>query len=440
MTTLALENPDAELAVLGSLLLDGQVLAVVRPILPVPGAFASGLHAALYAAILAIADQGHPIEPVSLRTTLAGRGVINADEAIIEAIDAAITPAHVEHHAKLVRETWRRRQADAEAVRLRTALADPETPVELALSGIVERLAAQQRPLEEARPTMAAALCTVLDNLEQLAREERRTVGIPSGFDGLDALTDGWRPGKLIIVAARPSEGKTALGLQFATAAVSQPGADPIEYISREMGRDELLERLLATEAGINLKRLRSRRVFDSEYPKLMTASQALSVRPNIGIEEHADTPAMIRLHAQCQGALAPRGRLGLIVVDYLQLLSAGFTTSNRDREIGEITKALKRMARDLQLPVILLSQLTRANARENRAPELYDLRDSGNIEQDADQVLMVHWPDGKNPDGPTAVDLYVRKNRDGATGKVTLAFETWTGRIWEVGQRLEAA
>jgi replicative DNA helicase len=441
MTTIALENPEAELAVLGSVLLDGaEVLALVRPHLPVPGAFASAVHATLYAAILATCDAGHPIEPVSVRTTLAGRGVTNADQVIEQAVDAAITSAHVEHHARLVRETWRRRQADAEAARLRSALADPEVPVELALSRIVERLAAQQRPVEAARPTMAGALHTVLTHLEHLARTERETVGVPSGFAGLDALTDGWRPGKLIIVAARPSEGKTALGLQFATAAVSQPDADPVEYVSLEMGRDELLERLLSAEAGINLKRLRNGRVFDAEFPKLSRASQALSSRANLGIEEHATTPAMIRLHAQCQAALAPRGRLGLLVVDYLQLMSAGVATTNRDREIGEITKALKRLARDLQIPVLLLSQLTRANARENRPPELYDLRDSGNIEQDADQVLMVHWPDGKNPKGPTAMDLYVRKNRDGATGKVLLAFETWTGRLWEVGNRELAA
>lgn len=428
MTALdTIAQPTAEESVLGALLLDPACLARVRPLLPIATAFADPQHQAVYAAVLAVFDAKEPVDHITLSAKMRAAGHAESELLLAQLIDCAVTSANVEAHARLVFDAWRRRQAMAEADRLRKAANDPALNLSAVIAETCQRLvpigtdqvAAQSRRL-------TSVLWEVMEDLEQGVRNQQAVRGIPTGLDALDDLTDGWQPGILTILAARPSRGKTSLGLLFALEAAKR--GEPVDVVSIEMTEDELVARMFQSEIGRDLRQLRKdASLFNAYAPKLAQAAGMLSTLP-IEIDCASKTVARIRLEQQA--AMSRRGRpTGLLVIDYLGLMDADTPQQNRDRELGAITAGLKALAKDLRVAVLLLAQLNRSSDRESRPPELFDLRDSGNIEQDATDVMMLHWPEGKPDRGAVPVDLYLRKNRNGRTGKIPLLFEPWSQR-----------
>ncbi len=423
MTTFPTVQLEAEQAVLGALLLDAQSLHRIGTILPAPEAFTEKLHRDVFTACRRLVERRVDVDPVTIRHELEAIGVAVDLPALSDLVDAVPTSANIEFHANIVADAWRRRRLNAEGERLIRSSLDPALDLAALVPETMQRLVGAYQ-VGQAPPevTYRESLHRALDRLEQEANAGAPLRGLSTGFEAWDELTDGFRPGQQIVLAGRPSEGKSALALRVA-AAVAQHG--PVLYLSREMPRDELVERLLSSQARVTLKRLRNRQVFDNEFPRLARAAGELHGL-NLHFDSHTKTAAGVRFAAEC--LKAQQGALALVVVDYLQLLDYQGKASTRDLQIGEITAGFKQLAMDLQTCVLTLSQLNRKNVTDGRRPELHDLRDSGNIEQDADQVAMIYWPETDIEKGPVPVDLLIRKNRNGPKGLVPLCFETWTG------------
>jgi replicative DNA helicase len=424
-----------ERAVLGAVLLDPACLSRVRPILSRPESFRDGVLRAVYAGMLRLADRGSPIDHVTLSAELASQRLPDLDLTLAELIDEGSVAANAPAHALLVLDGYRRREAAAVGQSLTTLANDPETAIRDTLAALSARLVplAAPDPLGDRKP-LVRVFSEALSRLEQRVKQHGQLLGPSTGFEGLDSLTDGLTDGELWILAARPSQGKTALALHFMRT-VSAEG--PVMLFSLEMDEDALVERLLSAEAGCSLRYARrSPDYFDRHAGGIAQAAGRLSSLPLV-IDTTSRSPAMIRLAVQ--GEILQGRRPVLVVVDYLGLLQPDVAAENRNHELGRMTADLKRMAQDFKVPVVALAQLNRASAREDRAPELFDLRDSGEIEQHADVVPMLHWPTGKAERGPTAVDLYVRKERNGETGKVPVLFETWTQRFLDASEAQEA-
>jgi replicative DNA helicase len=431
--SLALINLEAEQSVLGALLLDADALAIVRPLLPAPAAFTGKSYDAVYAAILRLRDAGKPVEPTTLRTELLNAGITEAGPILADLVDAVPTAANVEFHARMVRDCWRRRQAETEAANLIRKLQEPSIPLEIALAESIAKLSADTDTPGKGAVRM---LDSVFEWQAKFEAHEKGTAwpGIPTGLRTLDEMVGRWQPGRLIILAAAPKEGKTSLALAFARAATEDRNR-AVLLASREMGDQELTERMISHAAGINVGKFQHRRATDHEFAEIVKASGSVGSR-QILIDQWASTPALIHLAIQATQSKYP---LDLLIVDYLQLLRSDGKPQNRDREIAEMTGALKHTARTLNIPILLLSQINRDSRKQERAPEMHDLRDSGAIEQDADQILMLHTV-AKPESGPREVDLYVRGNRHGEIGKIPLRFWSWLGDWQEAERQLVAA
>ncbi len=423
----ALAFPEAEEMVLGAILVEPALLAEVRPVLPGPEPFSDTRYGQVYRAMLTLSDRHAPIDHLTLVAELGGSDDQPWMILLGELIDAGVAGRAVAYHARIVRETWQRRQLQAEAQRLTQLAADAGTAVGDVVSNATGRLVAIAAGDTPATPPLRAMFVEALEELERQATQQVLVRGLPSGFASLDRMTDGFLPSQLVILAARPGEGKSSLAGTIGTQAAEH---GPVYWVSLEMSQPELVERILQEAVGCDMRRLRREAAMLDRYvAELMWASGRLSELP-LAIDCETRTPGRLRLRLQAE--IAQGRKPALVILDYLQLMDADTPQQNRDREIGVITKALKRLAMELDLPILLLSQLTRLSAKESRPPELYDLRDSGNIEQDANGVLMLHWPNGDAP-GAVQVDLYVRKWRNGPKGKISLKFEPWTQRWREM-------
>jgi replicative DNA helicase len=337
--------------------------------------------------------------------------------------------AAAETHATIIRDFATRRALEAEGQAAILAAHDLSIRAGDAIARTVDRIVAAS-PLAPAKePTMASGLIEVMDDIEMQARMGSNLIGLPSGLPDLDALTHGWQPGQLVIVAARPSVGKTAFGLHCARYAARDDV--PVYFCTQEMPRKQLLRRLIATETRQDLWRITDTARLDMAMPELLRAQKEIVGWPLV-IDERSNTPAAIRLAIQRMQAERQQ-RVGLVVVDYLGKLSAGVRTDRHDLAIGHITGSLCRMGLDFGVPVLLLCQLNRRSEQDGRRrkPTLSDLRDSGNIEQDADVVVALHR-DEDAPDwgSPSKTEALVLKNRNGETGLRTLHFDKATGRM----------
>ncbi len=266
-------------------------------------------------------------------------------------------------------------------------------------------------------------LAEQIDRIEALTRSGTALTGTPSGFKDLDEITGGFQPGNLIIIAARPAMGKSALVCNIAENAALDYGK-PVALFSLEMSEAELAQRFLASQAKLPGDELRRGRVEESRWPKILEASDRLSHAP-LWVDDSSDIGLLDirakarRLHSQGDG-------VGLIVVDYLQLMRTDSRYESRVTAIGEISRGLKVLARELGVPVVAISQLSRAvEARTPKRPQLSDLRESGNLEQDADLVMFIYRDDyyEKDSERPGEADLIIAKHRNGATGDVVLTF-----------------
>lgn len=418
----------AEQAILGSMLVDKDAVSIAAENLK-PDDFYREDNKEIYAAMMELYGTGKQIDMITLKEQLKLRGTLEkvGDVMYIATlIDNVPTTSNVESYAKIVEEksTIRKLIKVANDI-LKLGYSQTEevdTIIEQTEKKVFDVL---QDRNSKGYESLKEVLVTVFDELEDMYQNKRKMSGIESGFVDLDAKTSGLNPSDLLIIAARPAMGKTAFVLNIATH-VAMHVHVPVLMFSLEMSADQMAKRIIACEAEIDSMKLKNADLDSDDWLKLGQASGKLSEIP-LYID---DTPGLssAELRAKCRKAKLEKG-IGLIIIDYLQLMESKNKNSSRQQEISEISRSLKILAKELKVPVIALSQLSRASeARTDHRPMLSDLRESGAIEQDADIVMFLHREDYYNPDTEkkNIAEVILAKNRSGSTGTVELA---WLGQ-----------
>ena len=417
-------SAEAERSLIGTLLARPDALDDVVALGLAPGDFYAPRWGAAFAAILALASRGDAIDTVTVGAELAtgayGDAVPDLADLTAEVRDVP-SLAHAETYAGRVVDDARLRRVIAAGAEITEAAYGPDARADVDTFGDRAEVllhAATERPGFGAGP---AELGQVLDAaiVELRSRSAGERVGVPTGFVDLDRLTGGFRPGQLIVLGARPSMGKSALALDIALYAARTTG--PALFVSAEMSALELGSRVLAG-GGVASDRLLAGRLDDTDFARLETRRAELSGVPLLIDDSPGTTILAIRARARRQAA---RGGLALVVVDYLQLVGAERRGTRREAEVAEISRGLKSLARELHVPVLAVSQLNRgAELRVNKRPLLADLRESGQLEQDADLVLLLHRAAVYDLDAdPLAAELHIAKHRNGPTGLVPLVW-----------------
>lgn len=422
------QNLDAERMLLGCVLRDPLVMAdLVRSIRPEH--FYSDKHQKIFQGMVELFEQGVVIDPVTLGERLSARGTLVevGAPAIAEIYNQTLTAANFRHYAKLVQEKFVvRNLIHVGNEILRDAYEGTGDADEL-LSEAEKKIfaIASSRTAGDA-VDLGQVLQVAFKRLaERQSKDGQWTGGVPSGFDDLDQLTNGFQDGELIILAARPSVGKTSLAMNFVEhAAVDHKMS--VLFISLEMSRLELAERLLCSRAQVNLHFLRKGRLSSDDTRKLIETGDELGSAPIYIDDTAGQTMLRIAGTARRLKARTDKDGLKMIVIDYLQLVEGDERLTSRYEQITQISRRLKNLARDVGVPVIALSQLNRgAESREGHRPRMSDLRESGSIEQDADVVLLLHRDDAYDPsDNPGEADLIIAKQRNGPVGEIKLTFQ----------------
>ena len=419
-------SPEAEQAVLGAMLLDQDAALRAAELLD-HSQFYQDAHRRLFRAAVALTEQRVVIDHITLRNELSRRDeldLIGGADYIAELVDSVATAANLEHHARIIREkAILRRLIEASTAIIQEAYDGHESANELLdhAEGRIFRISQERR--QEGFVRIKEMLWPTMERIETLQKSGKSVTGVPSGFEDLDALTSGFQRSELVIIAARPSMGKTAFVLNVAANAAHE--GHGIAIFSLEMSKDAIVQRLLCAEARVDSQRVRRGMLRDTDFTALARAAGWLQQCP-IWID---DSPALTLLEMRSKARrLRADNEVGLIVVDYLQLMRSPEYSENRVQEISDISRSLKGLARELELPVIALSQLSRASEQRGgeRKPILSDLRDSGAIEQDADVVVFIHRPEYYDREDETKrgiAEIMLAKHRNGPTGDVTLAF-----------------
>lgn len=388
-------------------------------------------HRRMFRAMAKLVDRGGVVDPVVLREELDKQGDLDAaggTDYIAELLDMVPTAANVEYHARIVKDkALRRRLIEVGTSIVRSAHEAPQdvgTLLDEAESRVFE-VSFQRGTQEVVR--IKELMWKTMERIEARHRGDETVRGVASGFTDLDVKTNGFQRSDLIIVAARPSMGKTAFCLNVAANAALEANV-PVAIFSLEMSRDQLVERLIAAESFVDLQRLRSGKLRDDDYPKMSRAAGLLGTAP-IWID---DTPALTLLELRSKARrLKAEHEIGMFVVDYLQLIRGATRAESRQEEISLISRSLKALARELETPVVALSQLSRAPEQRggDRRPQLSDLRDSGAIEQDADLVMFIYRAEmyaallEREDTQEGVAELILAKHRNGPTGTMKLAF-----------------
>lgn len=428
---------EAECALLGSMILDWRVCGEVLQILAGPGDFYKQNHGVIYESLIELYNEQQSVDLVQLKQKLADRKVLDevgGVDYLIELAEAVPSAASAEHYANLVHQKALLRQLiEATGHILDDCYNSDEPAVDIldtAERAIFE--IAQNRKSDD-----AADLKTLLDEtMRQLENNSGRMVtGVETGFFELDEMMSGMQRGEMLIVAARPSMGKTAFAINIAEH-VACTKKQAAAVFSLEMSKQQLAQRLLCSRSGVDSHRLRRNLLNQDDFLTLMQTADELSNAP-LYID---DTPGLTILALRAKARrLAASHDIKAIFVDYLQLMSAGGRVESRQQEVSEISRSLKALARELQVPVVVLSQLNRqAEGREGHRPRMSDLRESGSIEQDADVVILLHREDYFKRGDPNAeldnmAEIIVAKQRNGPTGTVKLLFDGGTTRFKNV-------
>ncbi|MEJ9281965.1 MULTISPECIES: replicative DNA helicase [Ureibacillus] len=420
-------NHEAEQSVLGAIFLDPQALITASEIL-VPEDFYRIAHQKIFQTMLDLSDKGNAIDVVTVTEELSVRKEledVGGLSYLMELANAVPTAANVSYYAKIVEEKSILRRLIRTATKIVEDSYIREDEVEELLSE------AERKMMEVANRKNAGdfkhvkdVLVQTYDNIEQLQNRKGDVTGIPTGFTDLDRMTAGFQRNDLIIVAARPSVGKTAFALNIAQN-VAVKARENVAIFSLEMGAEQLVMRMLCAEGNIDAQVLRTGALTAEDWSKLTIAMGTLS---NAGIYID-DTPGLRvnEIRAKCRRLAQEKG-LGMILIDYLQLIQgSGRRGENRQQEVSEISRSLKALARELHVPVIALSQLSRGvEQRQDKRPMMSDIRESGSIEQDADIVAFLYRDDyyDKETENKNMIEIIIAKQRNGPTGTVTLAFK----------------
>jgi len=418
-------NLEAEQAVLGALMLDPQKGSTVFEIL-VAEDFYRDNHKSIYMAIRDIFEKGEPVDLVTVAENLRQTGRLESIGGIgtVSQIAGSVpSAANVEHYARIVGEKALLRQL------IRMAGTIQEKGYEAGEEAIrlleeAERLILDisQRKTKEGFVTIRTILLKTFDKIEYLYSNKGNLTGVPTYFRELDRITSGWQPSDLIIIAARPSMGKTALVLNMAQQAAVKAGT-PIALFSLEMSKEQLVQRILCSEAMVDQQRVRTGELMDSDWPKLTQAVGPLSEAP-IYIDDTVGI-SLAELRSKARRLKIEQG-LGLIIIDYLQLMTVGKRMESRQQEVAQISRGLKGIARELSVPVIALSQLNRGvEQRQDKRPIMSDLLESGAIEADADLISFIYRDEYYHPDSDKKgiAEIIIAKHRNGPVGTVELGY-----------------
>jgi replicative DNA helicase len=421
------QNLEAEESVLGAMLLSPTAVGSVTEILDASDFYRES-HAKIYRAALALWAKGEPVDAITLANELDVRSELEAVGGPARVAElAALVPStsNVEHYARIVKEMAMLRalvRAGQEITRL-----GQERPGEVA--DLVDRAEQTVFELGQRRATsdfshIEALLKESFERISQLVELGAEVTGIPTGYKELDLLTSGFQPGNLVILAARPSMGKSALGLCMATNLAVRHGV-PVALFTLEMSKAEVTQRMMCSEGKVESQRLRTGRLAPDDWPRLTTACDRLSKAP-IWVDDSGSTTIM-ELRSKARRLKSREPNLGLIIVDYIQLMTSGATVENRVQEVSQISRALKVLARDLDVPILAMSQLSRAvEQRQDKRPLLSDLRESGSLEQDSDLVFFVYRDEyylGEESEQQGIAEIILAKHRNGPTGTVKLSF-----------------
>jgi replicative DNA helicase len=416
-------NLEAEESVLGSMMLSPEAIATVVEVLK-PADFYRPAHQRIYQAILAIYGRGEPVDAVTCAEELKRRGQL--DEVggplyVYNLVETVPSPASAGYYAKIVADhALLRRLIEASAEIMAMAYAVPEDPRKAADAAEALIYAVARPDHQEQVVPLRDLVDESMAALEHIQQRESPFAGIPTGFVDLDELLSGLQPGNLIIVAARPGVGKSSFVTNVARN-VAVEGI-PVAMFSLEMSRFEIGMRLLCAEARVPWDKVRAGRVATEEWARIVEAAEVLHEAPLYIVDSGNLTIVDIRAKARRLKS-SPQG-LGLVIVDYLQLMSGHQRTENRQQEVAEISRSLKLLAKELELPVLAVSQLNRnPETRADKRPQLSDLRESGSLEQDADIVLFIHREDSDDPAVKGRADIIVAKHRNGPTATVPLTF-----------------
>jgi replicative DNA helicase len=419
-------NLDAERGVLGAILLDNHALNAAIEMLHAEDFFLEQ-HRRVYNRMIALGERQRAIDLVTLADDLERSGEMDAvggPAYLAQLIDGVPRVANIEHYAHIVKEKALLRSL----IHTAEAIGQQALEAEEGAEEILDR--AETLIFQLADDRIRTGLVGVkdlvresYDRLERMLSEGRQITGLPTGYRQLDQLTSGLQPSELIILAARPSMGKTALALNIAENIAMSEG-QPIAIFSLEMSKEALLMRLLASHARLDMHRFRTGHL-GREEGRRMTASLGELADAPVWIDD-SGSATVSEIGAKARRLKKDKG-LSMLIVDYLQLISARGRFGNRNEEVSSISRSLKGLAKELKIPLLVLSQLTRAPEREERRPQLADLRESGAIEQDADVVVFIHRPNFYRTELPEeerrTAELMIAKQRNGPTDRIPFVF-----------------
>ncbi|MBI2450795.1 MAG: replicative DNA helicase [Parcubacteria group bacterium] len=423
------QDIEAEQSVLGSLIMDKKAIAKIADFL-IGGDFYKKNHALIFEAITELFSKDEPIDLLSLSSRLKEKNQleeIGGRAYLTSLVNIVPTASHVVHYAKIVSRKRVLRDLISASQEISQLGFDENTEVDSLLDHAEEKIfKVSQRSLSQEFLPVSSALAEAFSRIDNLSKGDGILRGIPTGFDELDNILAGLQASDLVVLAARPSLGKTALALSIARHAACQKKI-PVGIFSLEMSREQVVDRLLAAEAGIDLWRLRTGRLHsegeDNDFDRLRNAMQTLHEAP-IFIDDTAVLTVM-QMKTMARRLQSKHG-LGFLVIDYLQLMQPRIATDNIVQNITEISRSLKALARELKIPVLAISQLSRAvEQRHPPIPRLSDLRESGSIEQDADVVMFIYREDRykENTNRKNIAEIRIEKHRNGPVGKVELYF-----------------
>ena len=422
------QDVETEQALLGALMLNQNAMYEVADLVGVDS-FYTGKHRTIYDAMLALYAKGEPIDVVTLSGKLKERKQlqeIGGAAYLSELTGAAASPGSARHYAELVQTKFVLRSLiDAGAKINELGFAEDREIEEVLDEAQSAVFSVSQAPMLRSFTAIKEELAEAWERLEHLQRHEATLRGVPTGYPQLDSLLAGLQKSDLILLAARPSMGKTALALDIARQTATKHGT-AVGIFSLEMSSQQLVDRMLAAQAGVNAWRLRTGKIkSEDEFSRLQEGMSALAEAPIYIDDKPSSTVLSMRSVAR---RLKMEKDLGLIIIDYLQLITPTHAraTDSMVQQVTEISRSLKAMARELDIPVLALSQLSRAVEQRRGRPRLSDLRDSGSLEQDSDVVMFIHRDDkmNDNSDRPGIAEILVEKHRNGPTGKIELRFD----------------
>jgi replicative DNA helicase len=423
------QNLEAEASLLGAILIDSDAIVKIADIVSVDD-FYDERHQYIYQAVKSLYDKHSPVDVLTLSDQLKNSELLEAvggPAYLTELTNFVPTATHVEQYATIVAQKALRRRLIKASQDIANIGFDEQQDLQALIEQAESRLfEVSQRHTKQDVISLETILSESFDRLEELHKDKGKIRGITTGFKDMDNILAGFQRSDLFVLAARPSMGKTALSLNLAHNVAVQTHL-PVLIFSLEMSKEQLVDRMLAAEASIDAWNLRTGNLSDTDYEKLAHAYGTLAEAPIYIDDSPGITVSDMRTKARRE---AHQHELGLVIVDYLQLMSGGTrfgSEGNRVQEISEISRGLKGLARELNVPVLALSQLSRSvESRSPQIPQLADLRESGSIEQDADIVAFIYREEYYNPetDRKNITDIFIKKHRNGPTGAVELYFD----------------